>query len=277
MKLPSGSDKISFLNYDRYNAFPPYGFRPFEEGHNGAGDYYGLYWELGKENCEPMVFFMNHEEGYLLPEFPTLSAFLANYNPQTEQVDQDPSFSFSNFYPPFYHQSRVKARKDIPLALNMLKRSTHLFGEFSASWFLLSKLLSKEEDKELKEKSAIKAFVSNWQFESPWQEVLDHLQSIRFKTRYKNDPLVKRVDDLAFSKKQNNFKVYHSSFLNLVEAYKEINDFHSHIMMYENYGFMMENCSRSQQKEVNFSIKEWNTNLEAKIREHYPSRLLCHQ
>jgi tetratricopeptide (TPR) repeat protein len=77
MHLPSAISRISLLSRDYEAPYPPMGFHPFEECSLGNGDYFGLYWPIGKEESEPIIAEMRHDEWSLLPSFSSLDRFLA--------------------------------------------------------------------------------------------------------------------------------------------------------------------------------------------------------
>lgn len=55
--------------------FPPVGFFPFHE--IGNGDSYGFYWPTGREDGPPIVAFMSHDVGSLIPEHSSIESFYA--------------------------------------------------------------------------------------------------------------------------------------------------------------------------------------------------------
>jgi hypothetical protein len=272
MKLPKEVTEVTFINIERYSSFPPLGFQAFEEGNNGAGDYYGLYWEFGKEDLEPIVCEMRHEEWSLEPVFPNLKDFIENFNPQTNDFEDTPWFYGENFFYAYYNQARAKSRKNPQKAVELLIESTNLFTEFSSSWYLLSKLLTDKDKQELKEKAAIKSFVSNWLFEMPDQKLVDNIKSINFQTDCKVDPLAKRINDLEFKSGFDGFNINYSVYKEIMTEYKKLNDIRSFILLYQNYGFLMEDADDHIINEFSFEFKEWDNDIRSIITEYYPKR-----
>ena len=77
MKVPSGIEKVSLSKSDMsFGPYPPLGFVPLFDAELGNGDYFGLYWPLGKENEEPIVCDMLHDEWALEPSFSSLEKFI---------------------------------------------------------------------------------------------------------------------------------------------------------------------------------------------------------
>src|SRR3569623_2125838 len=105
MKLPDNIYKITIEKPTGIAVFPPNGFIDFEEGDDGGGDNYGLYWAIGKENEEPIVCHKNHEESLLIPQFPNLDSFLKWYYAEQGQAADFIISSGKPFFMDLYYKS----------------------------------------------------------------------------------------------------------------------------------------------------------------------------
>jgi tetratricopeptide (TPR) repeat protein len=86
MKLPSDVDRISLdRTFAAKTAYPPMGFYPFFEYQLGNGDTFGLYWPIGREQEEPIVAEVWHDEWRIVPGYSSLHAFLK----ATERLEED--------------------------------------------------------------------------------------------------------------------------------------------------------------------------------------------
>lgn len=74
MKLPNNLAGMTLSNDG--HIFPPFGFITIDETGDGGGDYYGMYWEIGKEEFDPIVCALQHEEFYLSLNFQILKHLL---------------------------------------------------------------------------------------------------------------------------------------------------------------------------------------------------------
>jgi hypothetical protein len=139
MKLPAGVEKITLLKRDISGLFPPIGFWEIEEANDGAGDHYGLYWELGKENNEPIICQMRHEENRLTPEFPSLNYFLIAHEKDNWQPTDALGLDDATFFMNLYQKAKVLTKQgNIEDTVQRLEQSVAIFGEYSDSWTLLA-------------------------------------------------------------------------------------------------------------------------------------------
>jgi hypothetical protein len=79
VELPKQADRITLDSaFVARHPYPPLGFLPFLENQLGNGDYFGLYWPVGRETEEPLVVEMQHDGWSMCPAFSSLDAFLAS-------------------------------------------------------------------------------------------------------------------------------------------------------------------------------------------------------
>jgi len=63
-----------------HSVYPPVGYFRWDICELGNGDYYGYYWPVGKEDCDPLVAFMSHDCWGLIPMASSIEA-LARLEP----------------------------------------------------------------------------------------------------------------------------------------------------------------------------------------------------
>ncbi|MEI8381382.1 MAG: hypothetical protein WCJ09_14740 [Planctomycetota bacterium] len=78
MKAPSEIDALSLAGEDAGSggAYPSLGFRAVWDAELGNGDYFGLYWPYGREDREPIVCDMLHDEWSLVVAFSNAGTFV---------------------------------------------------------------------------------------------------------------------------------------------------------------------------------------------------------
>jgi hypothetical protein len=106
MKKPANIDKL-FLHSVEYalGPYPPLGFIPVSEAELGNGNYYGLYWPLGRENDEPLVCDMLHDEGRLILSFSSTDKFIECLE-RNDWDRGDNGVDDENFTPSYYQKAK---------------------------------------------------------------------------------------------------------------------------------------------------------------------------
>lgn len=143
MKLPTTYDDDIF-HYDRkltneemsspstvYSLiYPPIGFFPFYD--IGNGDYYGLYWPLGREDSPPLVAFSSHDAFSLIPENSSIESFYDCALARVQSDDDDSAIDLEDYAdfvttatgsPPVKHEIRGVAYNDFDRLLNLDSKS----------------------------------------------------------------------------------------------------------------------------------------------------------
>ena len=99
MTLPEKIKEVSIYSEIEIGGYPPNGFLQFTEASLGNGDNFGFYWEFGKEDKEPVICEMIHDEGIIVPRFSNLNKFLDWYKLNDydwgEEEIEDEKFVFS--------------------------------------------------------------------------------------------------------------------------------------------------------------------------------------
>jgi hypothetical protein len=96
VKLPEAYKSVTLCDNAFDVPYPPLGFHPIAEHQLGNGDTFGLYWPIGREDCDPIVAETYHDERSIEPHFSSLDRFLAaaarNADPDADNEFEDGSF-----------------------------------------------------------------------------------------------------------------------------------------------------------------------------------------
>ncbi|UII24457.1 hypothetical protein LVD15_14110 [Fulvivirga maritima] len=269
MKLPQNIDKISLFPANEMGPYPPNGFLPFHEAEMGNGDYYGLYWEFGKENDEPVICEMIHDEGSIRPVFSSLDKFLEWYSLYEENDFEYPDEEVEDDNFLFAHLNKGNEclrQNNIEEAIHHYQLSTKSFGEVSENWFKLASQQKRLGDELAFQKSLIHAVCSNWAIEVPSQNALRMLNSLKPVEELKNHPLIKNRQYLSFSfggQKVNDEYVVLSE---MIEELYQIGEDNAGFLMEQNYALMMYWETTSFQERYNFDLNDWKKQFALKTK-----------
>ena len=258
MKKPINIDKLTVQDIEYVlGPYPSLGFVPITEADLGNGDYYGLYWPLGRENEEPIICDMLHDEWSLQLAFSSTDKFI-EYLDLNEWFRGENEVSDEDFAPFYYMKARdFLSKNNIDEAINYLKLAIKSFPEDCEYWFSLSSQLRRTGNIEESVKSAVNAFVGNWVFSLPPQGVLRMLQNNTAKEILPNDPIIKRASNITMSfggeKENNNYPLLKEC----IEEYFEQGESIKRLSLYQNYAYMMYSETKAFQERYNFNLKEW--------------------
>ncbi|MDW7690860.1 hypothetical protein R9C00_21120 [Flammeovirgaceae bacterium SG7u.111] len=264
MNYPSEINQVTPINGE-ISFFPPSGTTLFEMGNDGAGNYYGLYWQIGREDQEPIVVWMNHEEFTLEPVQTNLNEFLNNYDNESSELTSYPSLKDEQYFLSCFQRGKVKSRKDKNEAVRLFKLASDLFPEFSDSWFWLFKL-TEEENIEHKINYAIRTICSNWTFGLPNKQAVDFIVQSRTNGITYDDPIFNIISSSSNTSELLNLKVDAVEFYEIATQYKLKGDFVNYLLMLQNYSYFS-NLSRSE-----FDSERWKNELTEAIERHFPNR-----
>lgn len=274
MKLPENIDNVTISQSHDYSIFPPIGFIEIEEANDGAGDNYGLYWELGKESEEPVIFSKRHEEYLLIPEFLNLDSFLNWYEETQGQESPVLNLKDTSFFINLYNRAKVLTKTGkIEEAIIALEKSTELFGEYSDSWALLAENYYKVNELEKADSAALISIISNYVFGFPSKKAIEHFYKIDTSGKLKNNPLVKRRDGLLSGGDFTNpFRVNYDKLLEAISEFRELKDYKSALILEQNYGYLMCLEKNDIKAKYNFNDDEWSEYFKNEILYFYPER-----
>lgn len=260
MKIPNGMEKVSLSKSDiPLGPYPTLGFVPLWDAELGNGDYFGLYWPLGKENEEPIVCDMLHDEWALEPCFSSLEKFiewleLNDWERGDEEIVDD-QFSAAIF-------TKAKALYsglNVEAAIGLLNKACISFPEVSEYWFALSSQSKRFGDMETAANAALKALNSNWVFGFPAQGVIRSLRNPQFREALSNDPIIQRIDDFELNFGGVKENAIYPIIYECVQEYLNSEQFIDGLMLYQNYGYMMYSETGAFQERYNFDLKSWQS------------------
>ena len=258
MKNPTNIDKLSVHSIEyALGPYPPLGFVPTSEAELGNGDYYGLYWPLGRENEEPIVCDMLHDEGSLELSFSSTNKFIEYldlndwFRGENEVIDE-------NFAPNYYQKAKnFLSENNVDEAIKYLNLTVKSFPEDCEYWFSLAsqlKRVGKNEDSMI---AAVNAFIGNWVFNLPPQGVLRMLQNKNAKVILPNDPVIRLANDLSLGfggqKENKNYPLLKEC----IDEYLGQEENIKGLSLYQNYAYMMSSETISFQERYDFNLSEW--------------------
>jgi tetratricopeptide (TPR) repeat protein len=135
MKLPPRTDRITLDHaFEAPDFYPPLGFYPFAEHELGNGDTFGLYWPFGREQEEPIVAELRHDEWRLAPMYSKLDVFLGVAEPLEEEdypeppsLERDPRSPFACFAGA---KEELRAQR-VEAAVALLERAVGVLPEYT--------------------------------------------------------------------------------------------------------------------------------------------------
>jgi len=258
MKIPNGIEKLTVINSDiPLGPYPSLGFVPISDAQLGNGDYFGLYWPLGRENDDPIVCDMLHDEWALEPSFSCVDKFiqwldLNDWQRGDEEINDQQLSSVI-----FSKAKVLYSSTDIDGAIELLNKACSNLPEVSEYWFALYSQQRRIGDIEKSANAALKAINSNWAFGLPSDSILRALRNPQFQEMLKDDPLMQRIGEFELHfggvKENANYPVMYEC----VQEYFKRDQFVEGLMLYQNYGYMMHSETVSFQQRYNFKLDNW--------------------
>ncbi|MEM6801162.1 MAG: hypothetical protein AAF696_07140 [Bacteroidota bacterium] len=271
MRLPENIHKVSLNPRLEIGPFPPNGFQPFDEASLGNGDYFGLYWELGKEDQAPIICEMIHDEGIITPRFSKLDIFLDWYELNDHAWGEE-EVSDEKFVLNFLAKGNEELKRNNPeKAIEFYKKSTESFGELSEPWFKLASQEKRLGNEVAFQKSIINTILSNWAIEFPSQNALRLLKSLNPIEELKHHPLIINRDKLELDfggRKENETYVVLGE---IIHALREMGELNKALLLEQNYALMMQWETTSFQERYKFNLEEWKRAFEQKTKKRLTS------
>ncbi len=260
MKSPKQIDKVSIETSNvSLGPYPPLGFIPMHDAELGNGDYYGLYWSLGREKEEPVVCDMLHDEWSLEPSFSTLDKFIEwleinDWERGDEEITDD------NFSPYLFYQAKsLLSGKDIEAAIEFLQRACHGFPDVSEYWETLSSQFRRVGKAEESANAALKAFNANWVFGLPSESIMRSLRNPKTKEILNSDPVIKRIDDISLGFGGVHENSTYTIIAECVEEYFVKEQYIEGLSLNQNYAYIMYSETVSFQERNKFILEDWQS------------------
>lgn len=187
MKLPAAYKSVT-LSPDIYETpYPPLGFCPIAEHQLGNGDTFGLYWPIGREDCDPIVAETCHDEWSIQPHFSSLDRFLVAAASSGDAEDGDARDDDSFVGTPSLEEDPqspaaclVAAREylksqDVDAAIARLETAVSILPEYTEAQAVLCTQYRRVARNDAAIKSAIQAILSPRCFGAPPLQVVKWL------------------------------------------------------------------------------------------------------
>jgi len=256
MKLPENSDQVTIIPGVGEGVYPAQGFLMFEEAALGNGDYYGLYWEVGKEEQEPIVCeTMHEEEGIIEPRFSSLDKFLKWYEindydwGEIEIEDDDFVWNCLEVGDRYVQQNKPEE------AIVYYKKATNSVSEMSTPWYkLAAQQLRMKQDLEAQQ-SLMNAILSNWTLGFPSENAIRLFRQMQFENEFKIHPLIKHKEGLTFKfgRKNEDYVILRE----IIQELKEAQNIRDWFLMEQNYAYRMARETSSFRRKNNFNLAQW--------------------
>ena len=255
MKAPSQIKALSLAGADvgTGGIYPPLGFHPVWDAELGNGDYFGLYWPYGRENCEPIVCDMLHDEWSIEVAFSSVAVFLewlaVNDHERGDVEVEDPGSISRRF-----RRAKSLLGNEPEAAVSALREICEAFPESAKYWYTLATQLRRIGDTAGSHRAAVRAFTANWAFGMPPNGTLRLLQNAR---GHIGDPLVDRSEHLSMSyggtKENSNYEILGECIKSYLSSPSPV----AGLLLNQNYGYMMLSETTSFQDRYGFDPDRW--------------------
>jgi len=272
MKLPEEIDRFTISNQAYF--FPPVGYLPIEETSDGAGDNYGLYWEIGKEEKNPIVCSARHEENILVPEFKDFKTFVDWFDETAGQEGPCMNLNDYDYFISLTNKAKVLTKNGKNgEAILRLERAVSLFGEYTETWHWLSENYYITGQKEKGDKALVNSILSNYYFGLPSKKSIDKFIAMIPSDELKGNPLIKRKEGfISGGDYSKPFTIDYDLLLSTVEEFKAMNDNRTAMIMKQNYGLLMSSENDETAQKHGFNIFDWFENFKKELFSFYPDR-----
>ncbi|MBX3240619.1 MAG: tetratricopeptide repeat protein [Chitinophagaceae bacterium] len=273
MKFPHSIERFTISNHSHYS-FPPAGYVAIEETSDGAGDNFGLYWEIGKENNSPIVCSSRHEESLLVPEFKDFQSFVDWFD-ETDGLESPPmNLNDNDYFISLTNKAKVLTKNGKhEEAILRLERAVSLFGEYTETWYWLSENYYKTGQKEQGDKALVNSILSNYYFGVPSKKSVDKFNEMIPSDELKNNSLVKRKEGfISGGDYSTPFTIDYDLLLATVEGFKAMNDNRTAMIMKQNYGLLMSLENNEIVQKYGFNVRDWFENFNKELFSIYPDR-----
>lgn len=259
MLLPIDYSRITPLLYDSHDELKGLSVVEFDEGNDGGGDGFYLYWPLGREQAEPFVCRFRHEEHILTAPYRQLADFLADFTIGESNLSDESFFYFS------YAQAKLRFKKgQLEQAIETSLDCVSTFPDFSDAWSLLAaafQALGQHADAAV---AVRRALLCAWQFGMPSNQCIAVFQSVTVPSHLAHDPLFKNRENLLHAGTYRQaFQIDYARLWSITQQYTELGDIESAVRIAQNYGYALHCAPQSQREALQFSTNQWAADLQA--------------
>jgi tetratricopeptide (TPR) repeat protein len=273
MKFPKNIERFT-LQYDANEYFSPIGYIAIEETSDGGGDYYGLYWEVGKEENSPTICASRHEDRLLVPEFKDFESFVEWFDETSGQEAPVMNLNDNDFFISLTNKGKVLTRNGRnEEAIQKLERAVSLFSEYSETWYWLAENYYQTGKKDQGDRAILNSIASNFFFGPPPRKAIERFNQMTPSDDLKDHPIVKRrerlIGDGNFTKAVS---VNLGALLETIDELKKQKDYRSAILMQQNYGLLMASESEEVMTLHGFDRSTWFESFRTEVFSLYPNR-----
>lgn len=258
MRKPPGYESLSVWTGEvARGPYPPSGFLPVNDASLGNGDYYGLYWPLGRENEEPIVCDMYHDEGRIVPVFSSVRVFLAWLEANAgERGDVEVADAESG--PALFERARpCIARGDVQEAIALLQRACRAVPDMADWWLALAGQLRRSGAQEQGIEAALQAYRCNWAFGAATEPVLRFVRAGRNLASFADDPIVQRSLELdagfGGAKENRNYGLLQECIAEYFARGEPVKA----LQVHHNRAFMLASETVAFQERYGFDLQVW--------------------
>ncbi len=255
MKAPPQIDALSLAGDDvgTGGAYPPLGFWPVWDAELGNGDYFGLYWPYGREDRDPIVCDMLHDEWGMEVAFSSVAVF-REWLEQNDGRRGDVEVEDLAFVGRRFQDVKSILRDQPEDAVSRLRGICDDFPESAEYWYTLACQLRRIGDHSGCHAGAVRAFASNWAFGMPPDDTLRMLRNAKGQIQ---DPLVARSEQLTMqyggTKENSNYGVLKEC----IAEYLSSSTPTLGLLLNQNYGYMMSMETTAFQDRYDFNLTGW--------------------
>lgn len=248
--------------------YPPRGFLPVWDAALGNGDYFGLYWPLGREARDPIVCEMHHDAWILVPEFASAHSF-AEWLADNEGERGELPVEESAFAPCLYRKAcQAIEAHDAASAIDLLMSACEALPEVPRYWSALSSQLRRMGRKNESYHAARRAFLAGWHFGRPDDSVLRTLRAALADGVLAHDPIISRSEAMTHRFGGEKDNVNYGLLREAIDEYFAQGAYLDALSLHQNYAYMMMSETTSFQERHGFRVDEWRTEFAAACRIH---------
>lgn len=274
MKFPNDIERFT-ITKNNYGIFPPIGYLSIEETDDGAGDHFGLYWEIGKEDNTPIVCAAIHEESLLVPAFKDFTAFIDWFEEETGgQEGPTMNLNDNEFFLSLTNKGKILTKNGKhDDAIQKLERAVFLFSEYSEAWYWLADNYYKTGQKDKADGAILNSISSNYFFGLPSKKTIDRFIEMDPTDKLNKHPIVKRRTELIRGGDfATPFSMDYDIVLEIVGELRSINDYKTAMLMQQNYGLLMTSETDDTIRRHDFDSLRWFESFREELFSIYPAR-----
>ncbi len=225
-----------------------------DEAELGNGDCFGLYWPIGKEQESPIICELLHDEYHIKPVFSSVSKFIL-WLDENDWEWNEADLADDEFVSVYYQQAKNEIQSTTSLLL--LEKCCNNLPEVSDYWFTLGNQLRKYNKLEESYQALINAYLSNWSFGQPNQNILTMLQKAKDLHHLSSDPIVKHCTQLSANYGSIKHNDNYPLLLECIDEYFVLGKTIPALLLFQNYALMMNGETLAFQQRYNFDLIEW--------------------